>query len=76
MPHIRRAEISRRPNRRHESFANFRDCFIQDGKTLGECLKRAAVAMVREFSVQHVERNGFRNGLGSRREDECCFGIR
>src|SRR5437588_2650061 len=56
-------------------FANFGDGFIRDGETLGECLKRAAVAMVREFSVQHVERNGFRNGLSSGREHEFCFGI-
>src|SRR5260370_33127197 len=46
-------------------FADFRDGFIGDGKTLRERLKRAAIAVVRKCRVQHVERNRLRDGLGS-----------
>src|SRR2546423_5300392 len=58
-----------------DHFADFCDGFIRDGKTLRESLKRAAIAMMREFGVQHVEGNRFRHGLSSWCKNEFCFGV-
>src|SRR5436190_20051911 len=47
---------------------NFRHDFVGDSKTFDESLESAAVAMVRELSVEHVKRDRAGHGICTWRE--------
>src|SRR6266480_7821723 len=55
--------------------ANLRERLVGNRKAFCERFERAVIAMVREFGVEHIERNCIWVGVSSWRKDEFRFAV-